>query len=91
MAGELTSYWLARGRGVVRGGVLSPPAPEIAFLKDAFGVSVYKNGGVITHDYDDQKSKPAVTGSVYYVKPGGSHASAGTSRATAFALSLIHI
>lgn len=85
MAGELTSYWLARGRGVVRGGVLSPPAPEIAFLKDAFGVSVYKNGGVITHDYDDAKSKPAVTGSVYYVKPGGSDAAAGTSWATAFA------
>ena len=86
MAGELTSFWLARGRGVVRGGVVAPPTNEMSFLKDIFGVSVFKsNQGVVSHDYDDAKSMPVTTGSTYYVKPGGNDGAAGTSPATAFA------
>lgn len=64
---------------------LTPPDPAFAFLRSAFGVSVYNKSGIVTHNYDDAKSKPTITGSTYYVKPGGSDAAAGTSWATAFA------
>lgn len=62
-----------------------PPIGEFAFLKDMFGVSVYRRAKDIIHDYLAEKSKPAITGSTYYVKPGGSDVAAGTSMATAFA------
>ncbi|OCJ64025.1 hypothetical protein A6U96_09490 [Agrobacterium tumefaciens] len=62
-----------------------PPSEVFAFLKDVFGVNVFKKRRKITHDYVDTNTKPVVTGSTYYVKPGGSDAAAGTSWATAFA------
>lgn len=65
--------------------LLSPPLSALAFLKDVFGVSLYKKARSIIHDYLAELSKPAVTGSTYYVRPGGSDAAAGTSTATAFA------
>ncbi len=66
-------------------GALSLPSSAFDFLKTVFGITIRKVGGLFVHDYDDQKSKPAITGSTYYVKPGGSDAAAGTSPATAFA------
>lgn len=65
--------------------VMNVPAQAFNFLKDVFDISIYKIGSIFIHTYDDQKSKPAITGSTYYVKPGGNDAAAGTSPATAFA------
>lgn len=64
---------------------LRPPSSAFDFLKTVFGITVRKINGLYVHDYDPQKVKPTITGSTYYVKPGGSDVAAGTSPATAFA------
>lgn len=65
--------------------VTNAPSTAFNFLYNIFGILIYKFGNLIFHTYDDTKSKPTITGSTYYVKPGGSDAAAGTSPATAFA------
>jgi len=74
---------IASGYGGIS--TVTPPSEVFAFLKNVFGVNVFKKRRTITHDYVDTAKKPIVTGSTYYVKPGGNDAAAGTSWATAFA------
>ncbi|MGV1787384.1 MULTISPECIES: hypothetical protein [Agrobacterium] len=81
----LNNWPLVPPSGTSKGDLVDMPIAAFSFLSSVFGVNVYKNNGLFVHDYDDQKSKPAITGSTYYVKPGGSDAAAGTSPATAFA------